>query len=364
METLRSEKKESTKINNRKRKENERTRKKEEDEKTFKEMRSMEKAKERFHKRSIDEVNFRRTRSMEKEKERFDKRSVDEVTFMKTMSVEKSNQRNVKRCIDEVTFLKTMSVEKSNQRSKKRSIDEDYFKKLISMEKSKARTKTRINLNKSELGRRKLFFDAVREGPIYACICCHRIRFKKGVILYNEHLKQKIRKENKSIIEKAIGIPSQKLSVNGNHFVCLDCKNKLLKGRMPAMSHKNNLQLVNIDDMEELCLTELENCLIARNILFQKFVQLPKSRWTATKDRIVNIPIFEADILKTIETFPRTPDEAGIIPVKLKRKLEYKNCHIEQFISVPKIFNALKTLKRLGNKYYQFIPDLENFKTK
>jgi hypothetical protein len=132
---------------------------------------------------------------------------------------------------------------------------------------------------------------------------------------------------------------------------------------MPACSHKNNLHLFATETMEELCLTELENCLIARNILFQKFVQLPKSRWTATKDHIVNIPIFDKDIINTIETFPRTLDEAGIVPVQLKRKMEYKNTHLEQYVSIKKIFKALKTLKLLGNKYYQFVPEFENYKT-
>jgi hypothetical protein len=116
--------------------------------------------------------------------------------------------------------------------------------------------------------------------------------------------------------------------------------------------------------MRELCLTELENCLIARNILFQKFVLLPKSRWTATKDHIVNIPIFDKDIISTIESFPRTLDEAGVIPVQLKRKIEYKNNHLEQYISTKKIFKALQTLKRLGNKYFQFVPDLDKYRDK
>ena len=133
---------------------------------------------------------------------------------------------------------------------------------------------------------------------------------------------------------------------------------------MPACSHKNNLDLFQTENMKELCLTELENSLIALNILFQKFVQLPKSRWTATKDHIVNIPIFDKDIINTIESFPRTLDEAGIIPVQLKRKMEYKNNHLEQYISTKRIFAALETLKKLGNKYYQFVPDLDKYKTK
>ena len=55
------------------------------------------------------------------------------------------------------------------------------------------------------------------------------------------------------------------------------------------------------------------------------------------------------------KSLPRTPQEAGIVPVKLKRKKEYKNTHKEEYVSVPKIKAALKTLKYLGHKYYQFI---------
>ena len=68
--------------------------------------------------------------------------------------------------------------------------------------------------------------------------------------------------------------------------------------------------------------------------------------------------------MNTVQSFPRTPEEAGIIPVKLKRKLEYKNDHIEQYISTKKIFEALNTLKNLGNKYYQFVTDLDSYKRK
>ena len=73
----------------------------------------------------------------------------------------------------------------------------------------------------------------------------------------------------------------------------------------------------------------------------------------------MNIPIFDQDILNTVKCFPRTLNEAGIIPVKLKRKLEYKNSHLQQYISTEKIVKALLTLKKLDNKYYQFVENLE-----
>ena len=111
------------------------------------------------------------------------------------------------------------------------------------------------------------------------------------------------------------------------------------------MSHKNSLGIFDITEYPELLLTELENCMIARNLIFMKIFKLPKSRMAAVKDRIVNVPINEEDIKQTLRSFPRTPTEAGIIPVKLKRKQNFKNTHIEEYISIHKIKAALKTLK-------------------
>ena len=66
--------------------------------------------------------------------------------------------------------------------------------------------------------------------------------------------------------------------------------------------------------------------------------------------------------LRTVESLPRTPTEAGIIPINLKRRLKYKQTHKTQYVSVEKIIKALTTLKSLGNQYYQFVPDFEEFK--
>ena len=89
---------------------------------------------------------------------------------------------------------------------------------------------------------------------------------------------------------------------------------------------------------------------------------MPKSRWDGTHDRLVNIPIGEQDISYTIRNSPRTPDEAGIISVDLKRKLEYKTTHLKQLIDVKKIYNYLDYLKNTAkNKHYQFYDDLNVF---
>ena len=132
---------------------------------------------------------------------------------------------------------------------------------------------------------------------------------------------------------------------------------------MPPMSAMNQLHLIPIED-PLLHLTELEGALIAKHLIFEKIIQLPKSRWTALKDKIVNIPIKDNDILNTIEQMPRMPKEAGLIGVELKRKKEYKNTHKQQLINPEKLYKMLDTLKRAGNPYYQFYDDYNTFKEK
>jgi hypothetical protein len=133
------------------------------------------------------------------------------------------------------------------------------------------------------------------------------------------------------------------------------------RGNMPKMCSNNGLKVDILPD-PSLKLTELENNLIALNIIFQKLHLKPKSRWSGTHDRLVNIPIGENDIMNTVKSLPRTPAEAGIIEVSLKRKLEFKTTHIVQLINTKKIYKYLDYLKRVAkNKYYQFYDDLNMF---
>ena len=109
----------------------------------------------------------------------------------------------------------------------------------------------------------------------------------------------------------------------------------------------NGLKLKETDKEireQELELTELEGALIAKNIIFQKIYQLPKSRWTALKDRVINVPINDDSIMNTLDQLPRTPKDAGLIGVALKRKKEYANSHKHQLVNPEKnVQNAKQT---------------------
>ena len=67
----------------------------------------------------------------------------------------------------------------------------------------------------------------------------------------------------------------------------------------------------------------------------------------------------EQDVTNTLESLPRTPAEAGIIPVQLKRKVEYKNCHRDEYIDKNKLFKAIDTLITQGHPHYAGVDMLE-----
>ena len=66
----------------------------------------------------------------------------------------------------------------------------------------------------------------------FSCVCCHRIRYKKVVKVYDDLLKEDILLKSKkpNIIEDAIGTPSEELRVKTSNedepsfYICLYCE--------------------------------------------------------------------------------------------------------------------------------------------
>ena len=127
----------------------------------------------------------------------------------------------------------------------------------------------------------------------------------------------------------------------------------------------NNLQLHDTDQdlvEQDLVMTELEGSLIAPVIVFQKIFQLPRSRWTALTDKIINVPIPAEAINNTIAQLPRTPDQAGLVGVALKRKMTLKGDHKRQLVNPEKIFRMLEKLKKSGNQFYIDVSSPSDYK--
>ena len=127
------------------------------------------------------------------------------------------------------------------------------------------------------------------------------------------------------------------------------------------MAVKNNLWLDPIPEDQKL--TIIEGCLIAKLIIFQIIRLTPKSRWRRLQDRLISVPIMDDDVLNTVSQLPRTPEEAGLVAVTFKRKMEYKTSHItEQLVNPRRIYKVLNSLVSRGNPYYQEFQEYEEFR--
>ena len=262
------------------------------------------------------------------------------------------------------------------------------------------------------LARRIRFQKGVQRGPVYACSSCHRMLYKKSVTSVTEKMREKIKLASEEKVRKAFeerskaggafketlnskksfeedkGGPAFKETLKSklkkksnkfeadafkawNHYMlksvgdlcylCSTCKSSLQKGNIPAMGVANGLELSHPD---RPILTELENSLIAMNINFQKIVLLPRSRMAAGKGRMISIPIGPSDVMNTAKQLPRLPTEAGVIPVKLKRKKEYKSHEKSEWVRPEQIFLALRYLAKAKNPYYQFYDDEKTYKAR
>ena len=294
------------------------------------------------------------------------------------------------------TEEKRIAVNEKSAKSKKKSKENQTEEDIINSRKKDKQRKEETNKNKteddkkkynlqqkeikrkfrnknSELTRLKRFREKTRFGPLFVCSSCNQKMFQNAVCEIDTKLENKFKEKDLEIYQKVfengfIKIPISVICVNNKHkheapkaYICFTCKKHLNKGKIPPMSTANNLGLINLQNDPDLSLSELENNLIAKRILFQKIYQLPRSRMAGCKDKLVNIPIHDQDIINTVESLPRTPSEAGLLEVKLKRKIEYTNFHKKQYINAEKIYKALNFLKENKHPSYLFFDEIEKY---
>ena len=321
------------------------------------------------------------------------KKAVNKDQFLKEKSAGQKIRDQKQRTVNKEEFLKDKAKRQRRCDLKRKAENSDQFVKdnakrhKKSEQKQKAenlqqfldfqtarRRKCEVNKQNKIDARERLknFRKATRFGPIFVCRCCERKLFEHQVTevdiesfrektdeKYPELFSQCITFYSKSSASKDKPKSISSFDIDKKNFICRGCKISMGKGKMPKLCVSNSLTVDRFPD--NLKLTELENNLIAKIIIFQKLHKKPKSRWSGTHDRLVNVPIGDQDILNTVNNLPRTPSEAGIIIVSLKRKLEYKNTHTEQLINTKKIYKYLHYLKNVGNKFYQFFDNLSEF---
>ena len=73
-----------------------------------------------------------------------------------------------------------------------------------------------------------------------------------------------------------------------------------------------------------------------------KVRQLPKTRMESMNDRVINVPIGDANISKRVNSLPRTEENSGMVNIGIKRKLNMTNYHKYGLINPDRVFKACK----------------------
>ena len=221
-------------------------------------------------------------------------------------------------------------------------------KEEMNEKEKKYRKKNKREMTKED--RFKAFRKDIIDGPNFTCFSCNRDLFKNGVRFLNAKkietaiVKYKLKED----FVKQIGWNQVQVD---DTIVCHTCFTHIKQCKLPSINVLNGLHLDVIP--EELQLTDLEQQLIARSLIFMKVKKLPRTGLGAVTDKVISVPIEEKDVTKTVTMLPRNIDDAKIVAVKLKRKLEMKNSHLEAYIRPAKVIKAVETLKELGNQFYQ-----------
>ena len=118
----------------------------------------------------------------------------------------------------------------------------------------------------------------------------------------------------------------------------------------------NNMYVVETPS-ELASLEKLEQILIAKRIVFQKIVVMPKGQQKKIKGAICNVPV-ECD--QTCNELPCSPERSGIIMLKLKRKLQIKGHVYFQAVRPELIQQALKWLKADNPLYKNIVLHINN----
>ena len=267
--------------------------------------------------------------------------------------IRENQQKNAKKIKEKKAEYRQKNAEKIQRGNK------EWYEKNTEAKKAKEAEKRQKAKDMTTEEQRCLKFKRdIIEGIDFICFSCNRACFKKGVkVIRSKDIEKLFIKVDNHFLKNEIGINDEIVEL----IFCHNCHNSIKSGKLPRIHKSNGLDLQEVP--EELQLTDLEQQLIARALIFLKIKRLPTSRQKANFDRVISVPIDCETVSKTITQLPRHPDDSNIVAVQLKRKLEMKNSHLEEYIRPKTLVKALETLKRV-NPFYQDISINEDFFTR
>ena len=207
---------------------------------------------------------------------------------------------------------------------------------------------------KINLSHIKAFNQRQETGRDYVCVCCCTIRFRKSVQELTKELILDF-KDPKLNVYQHLSL-YEKYKFDGKFWIHHNCLIVLKKGKMPQICAKNGLDHCKIPQVFKDA-TPMEILAIKKTIPFTFIRQLPRSRMPyMKKSRIINVPISDNDVLKTVLSLPRVNDQLATVNLAFKARQRDTNYYKPPEIVRPKVINEMLKILQKNHKSYKNFP--------
>jgi hypothetical protein len=175
--------------------------------------------------------------------------------------------------------------------------------------------------------------DAIKEGPIYVCVCCGGTWFRRSVVEYKPE----------TDLQKQCGYVTGK-KTDDKEWICVTCNRYLKKDLIPRMFLGNGFAFHSVPK-ELKQLNDVEERLCAPRIAYLRIRSLGYDEQSGLRGNLVNV---EFDLNQTTELImPRPLEKEHSVYLKLMRQSHYNNPYRAGIVSPEKVRNAIARLEKL-----------------
>ena len=155
------------------------------------------------------------------------------------------------------------------------------------------------------------FKNDIRLGLAFTCHSCARELFRHSVKILSEKQTSELKKCEKSFLKTVLPEINFRLK-DPLVVLCHNCHSKIKSKKIPNINISNGFALTDVPE-ELRQLKDLEQQLIAKVLLFMKVLPMTK-KYKKYKmiqipkiiDRVINVPLHDEDVSKTISSLPST----------------------------------------------------------
>ncbi|MES9882265.1 MAG: DUF6570 domain-containing protein, partial [Sedimenticola sp.] len=287
--------------------------------------------------------SVRKTKSKQLTSEQFSQHMKDERARKQSSRKTKLKQLTSEELLDH------KMIDRTRKQSARKRKDSNDINKLRQHEKQcKQQQRNQSNIERAIQN----FQKDITQSPEYVCTCCRRLLYRRTVTHVSPLSFPKVPKD---IVDKCV---TGRMSALGFQWICQTCATHIRKKNIPPQAICNKLD-VTLPPAELTNLSPLEKRLISRRYPFMKLLALPKGKQKGIKGTVVNVPVNENDVCAQL---PRLPSEAGLIPLRLKRKIIYKSHEKFEYVRPHHVKLGLAWLKS-NNPLYQDVVECDNWET-